>query len=217
MSIKVGLRFIEKWGESLEKQVLRYEAENAPTGQIVFYGPSDFTRWSSHYGIKPLREVLLGKSGQPCAINRGFGSSCAEHQLYYYPRMVRPLAPSVLVYATMGNMAAFGYTPEETWALEERVLTYTRTDFPDCKLFVLGPNPRKTNTKERLEAASAHNALARAFAKATPNCVFFDPYEYTPLLDESLFVEDGVHFNQRGYDVYTAFFQNVLKDELAKF
>jgi hypothetical protein len=217
MSIKVGLRFIEKWGESLENQVLRYEAEDAPTGQIVFYGPSDFTRWSSNYGIKPLREVLLGKSGQPCAINRGFGSSCAEHQLYYYPRMVRPLAPSVLVYATMGNMASFGYTPEETWELEERVLTYTRTDFPDCKLFVLGSNPRRTNTKERLEAVSAHNALARKFAEKMPNCVFDDPYEYAPFRDETIFLNDGVHFNQRGYDLYAEYFRELLKEELARF
>ena len=123
MSIKVGLRTIEKWNESLENQVLRYEAEQAPEGQIVFYGPSNFTRWSERYGMRPLREVLRGKSGAHCVINRGFGSSCAEHQLYYYPRMVRPLAPSVLVYSTMGNMGPFGYTAEESWELEERVIT----------------------------------------------------------------------------------------------
>jgi hypothetical protein len=123
MSIKVGLRTIEKWNESLENQVLRYEAEQAPQGKIVFYGPSNFTRWSTRFGMKPMQEVLLGQSGAPCAINRGFGSSCAEHQLYYYPRMVRPLAPSVLVYSTMGNMGPFGYSLEETWMLEERVIT----------------------------------------------------------------------------------------------
>ena len=40
--------------------------------------------WSKKYGMIPMRDVLLGKSGKPCVINRGFGSSCAEHQLYYY-------------------------------------------------------------------------------------------------------------------------------------
>lgn len=217
MSVKVGLRLIEKWGESLENQVVQYEAENAPKGQIVFYGPSDFTRWNARFGIKPLRDVLLGKSGNPCAINRGFGSSCAEHQLYYYPRMVRPLAPSVLVYATMGNMTCFEYTPEETWELEERVITYTLTDFPDCKIYILGANPFRHNSEERLTLVKEHNAFAREFADKTPNCTFFDPYEYVPFYDETIFVEDGIHFNQKGYDIYTEYFKEVLKEELARF
>ena len=34
---------------------------------------------------------------------------------------------------------------------------------------------------------------------------------------ETLFVDDGVHFNQKGYAVYEEFFREVLKDELEKF
>ena len=78
-SIKVGLRYIEQWKESLENQVLAYEREEAEKGQIVFYGPSNFTRWSAKWGVTPLRDELLGASGNPCVLNRGFGSSCPEH------------------------------------------------------------------------------------------------------------------------------------------
>ena len=42
MAIKIGLKVIELWGESLEEQVLAYEAEPQEKGQIVFYGPSYF-------------------------------------------------------------------------------------------------------------------------------------------------------------------------------
>ena len=120
MSIKVGLQYIEKWKESLELQVCRYEEEPVVKGQIVFYGASNFTRWSARWEHTPLREALPGKSGAPCAVNRGFGSSCAEHQLYYYPRMVRPLAPKVLVYSPFGNFRAFGYTLEELDVIYEQ-------------------------------------------------------------------------------------------------
>ena len=99
MPVRVGLKHIDIWNDSMEKAVQAYEQEPIEKGQIVFYGPSNFTRWSAKYGHIPLREALLGKSGRPCAFNRGFGSSCSEHQLYYYPRMVRPLEPSVLVYS----------------------------------------------------------------------------------------------------------------------
>ena len=111
MPVKVGLKHIEIWNSNLEKEICRYEEEPIVKGQIVFYGPSNFTRWSAKWGMTPLREAVVGKSGAPCCVNRGFGSSCPEHQLYYYHRMIKPLEPRVLVYfAGFGNGKAFGYT-----------------------------------------------------------------------------------------------------------
>ena len=63
MSIKVGLKFIDIWGESMEDEVLAYEAEPTEKGQIVFYGPSYFTRWSKRFGMVPMREALRNKKG----------------------------------------------------------------------------------------------------------------------------------------------------------
>ena len=60
MAIKVGLRYIEQGKESMEDEVLAYEAEPQEKGQIVFYGPSYFTRWGTRFGMKPMRDVLLG-------------------------------------------------------------------------------------------------------------------------------------------------------------
>ena len=119
MAVKIGLKYIDIWKDSMEDAVVAYEKENATKGEIVFYGPSNFTRWRrDKWGATPLREALPGKSGKPCAINRGFGSSCPEHHLYYYSRMVRPLAPKVLVYAPgLGNGTGFGYTPQEMFDL----------------------------------------------------------------------------------------------------
>ena len=109
-----------------EKYAVKYEQEKMPTGQIVFYGPSYFTRWGEGWGHRPLREDLLGAGGTPCCINRGIGGSCPEHQLYYYDRIVRPLAPKVLVYGSWGNIGYLGYTNEEAIALAERVVAYAR-------------------------------------------------------------------------------------------
>lgn len=217
MPVKVGLRFIELWGSKLEKEVVKYEEEPIQKGQIVFYGPSNFTRWGEKFGMKPLREVLLGKSGKPCAVNRGFGSSCTEHQLYYYPRMIRPLEPKVLVYSSHGNSESFGYSLEETWELGQRVIMYTLTDFPECRVYISGANPRKCMSDAEIEKRRRYNSWLREFAEKTPNCFYIDPLEYMPLRDDALFVDDGVHFNQKGYDVYAEFFKEVLKDELEKY
>ena len=217
MPVRVGLKFIDKWNESLEKAVCRYESENAPKGQIVFYGPSNFTRWSERYGHKQLREVMLGKSGGECCINRGFGSSCSEHQLYYYPRMIRPLEPKVLVYSSFGNGEDFGYSPDEVWEIAQRVVAYTLTDCPDCRVYLCGTNLRRNITEERLSMLRKYDERLREFAENTERCFFIDPKEYEPLSRNDIYVEDGIHFNALGYEIYAEHFKEVLRDELAEF
>ena len=217
MPVKVGLRYIAEWRDSMEDAVLEYEREPIIEGQIVFYGPSNFTRWSTKWGHTPLREVLLGKSGNPCAINRGFGSSCAEHQLYYYSRMVRPLAPKVLVYSCFGNYSAFGYTVEENWELAERVIAYALTDFPDIHIYLCGPQRHKADSEASIARALKCTELGKKYAENTEGCYYLDVYNHQALNRQDIYVADGVHYNQLGYDIYADFFRAALKDELDRF
>ena len=218
MPVRVGLQYIDIWKESLENAVRRYEQEQVEPGQIVFYGPSNFTRWSERWKHVPLREVLLGASGKPCCVNRGFGSSCAEHQLYYYDRMVRPLKPKVLVYSpSYGNAAAFGYSKEENWELAQRVLAYALTDFPDLRIYLEGSGAGPKATEEVLAQRVEYNEWLQKFAADTPNVIYVDRMSCMPLRAKNIYVEDGVHYNQEGYDIYADFYREVLKDELAQF
>lgn len=201
----------------MEKEVLRYEDEPIVKGQIVFYGPSNFTRWSKRFKHTPLREAVVGKSGAPCCINRGFGSSCAEHQLYYYPRMVRPLAPKALVFSGFGNYRAFGYSIEEIWELCQRVVAYALADFPGIHVYLCSAQRHRDDTEESYERYEKINALIQEFVTNTPDCYYLDLYNYEPLARKDIFVDDGVHFNQEGYDLYADFFREALKDELAEF
>lgn len=214
MPVKVGLKYIEIWKESMEDSVLAYEAEKPEKGKIVFYGPSNFTRWSARYGMTPLAEAVRGASGEACCINRGFGSTCPEHHLYYYDRMIRPLEPKVLVYSPgFGNGKAFGYTPEETFELAQRVVAYALTDFPELKIYILGIN----RNKDKREAAWEYDRWLREFAEATPRCSYLDITAWEPLARQDIYVADCVHYNYEGYCLYADFFKNALKDELAQF
>ena len=213
MLIKVGLKRIEKWNSDLEAQVCHYEEEKAEKGQIVFYGPSNFTRWSEKYGVTNLAEDLPGKSGKRCCINRGFGSSCPEHHLYYYSRMVRPLEPKVMVYAPgLGNGTSFGYTPKELFDLAQRVVLYALSDFPELKVYICGL-PARYNKPEHLE----YGAWLRQFAEETPNCVYLDIAGCKALQAPGMLGPDNVHFSPEGYKVYGEFFREALKEELANY
>lgn len=217
MPVRIGLQKIEMWNESLEDQVRNYEKEEIQKGQIVFYGPSYFTRWSKRYDAIPLAEALPGASGRPCCINRGFGSSSAEHQLYYYPRMVRPLEPGVLVYSFFGNGGNFGYSNEESWELAQRVIAYTRTDFPDAVIYICGVNPQMRITEESVQRRYEFDSWLKAYAEQDDHCRFVDQMNVKAFWNEKLYLPDGVHFNPEGYLLYGEFFREVLKDELAKY
>ena len=215
MPVKVGLKKIEVWGSDLEGEVCRYEQEQVEKGQIVFYGPSNFTRWKREkWGNTPLREALPGKSGKLCCINRGFGSSCAEQQLYYYSRLVRPLAPKVLVYFPgFGNGFTFGYTAEEQFELAVRVMVWAKTDFPDLRIYLCGLSNHGLGS----DSAKRFNALLCGYAETTPDCKFINLAARKELDDPAIYVEDNVHFNHEGYIRYAALFREVLRDELAEF
>ena len=217
MAVKVGLKFIEIWGESMEDEIVAYEKEELHKGQIVFYGPSYFTRWSARFGEKPMRECLLGASGAECVVNRGFGSSCSEHQLYYYPRMIRPLEPKVLVYESHGNAGAFGYSLEERWELAQRVIAYAKTDFPGIQVYLLGPSLSRKETEESIAEKKQYAEMLKAFVAEDPDCHYIEIRDRLLAAGKDLFIEDGVHYNKEGYELYAEIFREALADELAKF
>lgn len=219
MAVKVGLKFIEIWGESMEDEILAYEKEPIEKGKIVFYGPSYFTRWSKRFGMIPLSDAIRGASGESCIINRGFGSSCAEHQLYYYSRLIRPLEPKVLVYAPMGNYSSFGYSAEENWEIAQRVIVWAETDFPGIEIYLGGHGVSMGEPSfSKAEEIKRTNTAIKAFCDMAENRHFFNVREYEPFFGRNdIFVEDKVHFNQKGYDIYTEFFKEVLRDELKKY
>ena len=217
MPVKVGLHYIDLWQESMEDEIRAYEKQPVQKGKIVFYGPSYFTRWSTRFGMIPMAEALPGASGEQCVINRGFGSSCAEHQLYYYPRMIRPLEPKVLVYTSHANGPSFGYSDEESWELAQRVIAYAKTDFPGIRIYLVGAYPSRDMTEENEAKKREYNAMIKAFAENTENCFYIDVLEHEPFRRKDIYVEDGVHFNQIGYDLCTAFYKEALKEELAQY
>ena len=219
MSVKIkNLKFIDKWGESLENQVLAYEKEPIRKGEIVFYGASNFTRWKEQkYGNPNLREAIVGASGAPCCINRGFGSSCSEHMLYYYHRMVKPLEPRVLVCYVFGNYGIFGYTPEEAWEIGQRLLAYVRNDFPDIHIYLDSAHRGLEMTEESLETRRMLNSWAKKYAEENENCFYVDTFDHPFMQRKDIFAADGSHFNRVGYGLYADIWREALKDELKNF
>jgi len=170
-----------------------------------------------------LEEVIPG------TLNHGFGSSTAEEQLYYYPRAVKPYVPRAIVHRTYGNDVLFGYSPQEILFLVERLLEYARTDFPGIKFYLMGPEANH-GPNSRLESFFArkieYDELLRDYARHHEDCIYVSIMD-SPLFFEKpedirdfrkirkdIFIEDGVHFNKLGYELFTIFWKDILKDIL---
>lgn len=216
LAVKAPLKQFENW--NIEGDIQRFEAENAEKGQIVFYGPSNFTRWSKEWGNIPLREALLGKSGKLCCVNRGFGTSMPEHHLCFYSRVIRPLEPKALVYTPgLGNALMFGYTAEETFRLAQRVVLYARNDFPDMPIYLVGMNLFNRQGAKNFQTHKDYNHWLKELCETVPGCVYLDVDAHEPLRRGDIYIEDKVHYNPEGYRLYAEFFREALKHELDQF
>lgn len=211
----------------LEKEVKRYESQPVETGRILFYGSSGFTRWSAKWDNRPLEEDFQLPDGSPACINHGFGGASAEELLYYYPRLVKPWAPRALVVSIVHNDRGLGYSVNEIMTNLAKLFEYARTDFPGIRLYACDARPTlKLTTDAHLTyQAEFHQALKEycgrhedtTFVHHIDSPVWFDdPADAGDprKVRKDIFVDDEVHFNQTGYDLYKIFMTDVLKDIL---
>ena len=174
------------------------------------------------------------KDGSLAVVNHGFGTSTSEELLYYYDRMVRPWEPRALVVATYANDGMYGYGPEQVMANLSKILHWARTDFPGIKLYVVEPHPhpkgkdvtlpdkwnngqnKRKHFVEMLEIyeqTHEDTTLIRLWNRPE----FFETPEdlgnFRKVRDD-IFVADGVHPNQAGYDILRDIFLAALDDIL---
>lgn len=212
-----------------EGYIEKYEQQPIEKGKILFVGSSGFTRWErERWGHRPLEEDIRMKDGSPAAINHGFGGSTAEEVLYYYDRLIRPWEPRALVLRVFPNDRMYGYSPLEIMYLIARICAWAREDFPGIKLYLCDANPtlQHKNNETWKSHAKQFNQLLKDYCESHEDCTYLchiqHPGFFTDPADvgdygkirEDIFVEDKVHFNQEGYNIYRDFFLKALDDIL---
>lgn len=221
----------------MEKSVQKLLEKPIDKNKILFYGPSNFTRWSGEHRRKsgeiwwdhrPLEEDIRMKDGSVAAVNNGFGSSTITDLLYNYDRLVRPWEPRVLVLSTANNVSA-GYTPYEVVTYLALICDYATHDFPNIPIYCLGsyPCPKyDTEPDKTTRWYYEFNTLLETFCKTRENIHFVNtgmwPMFYNNPKDigthrnvrTDIFVADQIHFNQAGYDLYRDAFLELLDEHL---
>lgn len=208
-----------------ESEINAFEGRSVEEGKILFYGSSQFARWSEKYSNVSLEDAFDHK-----AINHGFGGSTVEEALYYYPRAVRPWKPRVLVFSSFLNDPYYGYSEYEIMFLLERLLEYARTDMPGIHIVVCDVHPMLKHMDEKeghfVNYRERMNSLLKEYCDKHDDCTLVHYVDYPGFFEndddtgnyykvkKDIFVEDRVHMNSEGYSIYYDLFSKVLKEYL---
>lgn len=216
----------------LESSVQAHEARGIDKGKIVFYGDSAFTRWDGkHDGNVDLEDVIRNKDGSKAVVNHGIGGSTSEELLYYYPRLIRAWEPKALVFQSYCNDRDCAYSAEEIMEIQSRIFEYARKDFPGIRIFVCDARPLKKHVGDLCwmtwyNHLKQYNELLYTYCDKHPdvtllsharNPIFFVDEEGVGDYNKArmdLFIDDEVHYNHEGYELYRGFFTEALADLL---
>ena len=165
-------------------------------GKILFTGSSSIRFWDSlEEDMKPL-EVL----------NRGFGGAQISHVIYHFEEIIKPYEPKAIVFFCGTNDLTALKTPKETLKDFKKFLNLVRNEFGNIKVYVIGIKP----TVDRLyldKEERIFNSSIKLLASDDAYLEYINIWD--PMLNQDgtrmpeLFIEDGLHMNKKGYEVWT--------------
>jgi lysophospholipase L1-like esterase len=187
---------LAQWEPEIEVFEAADRAHPAPAGSIVFTGSSSIRLW------KTLAEDF---PGQP-VLNRGFGGSQIREVRAFADRIVLPYEPSLVVMYCGGNDIHAGLSAEQVFADYREFVSTVHAALPKTRIayISIAPNPARWSEVERVKTA---NRLIAAWSRQDPRLQFIDVYSEMLGSDgrpkPDIFVEDGLHMNEKGYEIWT--------------
>lgn len=197
-----------------EAEIRAFEQQNAESmpakGQILLYGSSSIRLWDS------WKNDLKGYD----VINRGFGGSQFSDAIYYFDRVVAPLAPEwILVYEGDNDLAA-GKSPGQVYDDFLKFMDLVARKLPGTRIGMIAVKPSGAR-QQLMPLQKELNNMLKDYCKMNPaKAKYIDIYPV--LLDKSgapditLFREDHLHLNAIGYARWTAVFRKFLKKNVGR-
>jgi lysophospholipase L1-like esterase len=192
---------------SFVEAIQRFEVENAsgsiPTGGIVFYGSSTIRMWK-------LEESFPGTA----AINRGFGGSHIADCILAATRAVIPLQPRLIVFYAGDNDVAKGKSADQVLQDFQRFTRVIRKSLPETRILFLSIKP-STQRWVLYPTMKQANQLIQESIKSDPNLRYLELGDSMlgedGLPKSDLFISDGLHLSEKGYQLWTAMVAPLLK------
>lgn len=194
-----------KWQKEIAAIEKRYTEKPAPQAPIVFIGSSSIRRWETLAADFPGKPVL----------NHGFGGSEVFDSVNYAHRLVSPFKPKQIVMYAGGNDLNAGKSPERVFVDFQAFVARVQAELPKTKICYISsaPNPKRW---AQIKEVRALNSLVQAFCAKDDRLQFIDvhPVMLAPNGEPKpdIFVEDQLHMNAKGYELWQGVLGSVLMD-----
>lgn len=185
-----------KWQKDIDAFVAADAADAPQPGSIVFVGSSSIRMW------KTLQEDFPALS----VVNRGFGGSQLADSVHFFDQLVHPHAPRTVVLYAGDNDLWSGKSPETVLADFQAFCAKVHQAFPAARLAYIAIKPSPSRWKIREQMIRTNELIAAECARDSRR-VFVDIF--TPMLDANgqprpeLYLEDMLHMNAAGYEIWT--------------
>ncbi|MDR8392436.1 GDSL-type esterase/lipase family protein [Aliifodinibius sp. S!AR15-10] len=183
---------------------MQWDAKNSfPEDGILFVGSSSIRFWKTHQAFPELP-----------VINRGFGGSHISDVQHYYEKVIQKYDPAVIVFYAGDNDVAADKPVQQVVEDYRQLTDRIMQDFPGAK-FVYVPIKPSSSRWGYWKTMGEANREIREYNKQHDQLYYVDLA--TPLLEngkpnDSLFIEDLLHLNEKGYAVWNRIIGPKLKE-----
>jgi lysophospholipase L1-like esterase len=183
-----------------------------PANAIVLTGSSSIMYWNEDApaDLAPLT-----------VIPRGFGGSVMNDLLHYLERVVLTYKPrAVLIYEGDNDTGRNNIPNDLIMNHVEEGIARIHAELPQARIYLLAVKPSVARVAT-WPTAQALNARYKALADGHPLVTYIDVA--TPFLQADgtvmtdIFVEDNLHLNEKGYDIWAATIRDVLMAHEAQY
>ncbi len=198
------------WEEEISSLEDLDDIESYPEEAILFIGSSSIRRWTS------IKEDMAPYK----PIRRGYGGAHFTDLIHFTDRLVYPHKFQALAIFVANDITGGenDKSVKEVMRLFEEVVRTVRVKYPYVPIFQIAVTP--TNSRWKVwPTVQELNASFKTYCETHENMYYIDPSE--AYLDQDgkprseLFVEDQLHLNEEGYDIWASFikkeFDKVLK------
>lgn len=187
-----------------EDQILELESYPRQPGGVLLYGSSFFRNWGYD---RAKSQFEAASEGRLRVMNHGFGGAFVDELLYYYPRLVQPCRPDMVVLRPAYNDLANGIRAEDCMLLTKLLIGWLEKDFPEAKIVILKVFDTRAAGEAQYAEMVRYNAMTDDLVGGNVSALDINPFFYHDPGDigkrrnfRDIFLLDGLHLTDRGYE-----------------
>lgn len=203
------------WMKRYQGDIDKYAKDNMKTTDfacdILAVGSSSINLWPDIFkDLAPMK-----------VIKRSYGGASIRDMIYNYDVIARGYNPKAILLYVENDLS--GYKQDisigDAYDLFRVFVDKLKRDYPTIPVFIMSVKPSPSRAK-MIPDTKILNRLLSDYANNTNNVVFLDitevMYNEDGSLKQEIFIEDNLHMNQKGYDLWIGAIKPILLKSVSK-